>query len=233
MHYQGLDNKSFCLLPEGVSIQITPAGIPVRAAAYMYDFLLRTLVIVCIGFILNFFGDAGSGIILLVYFLITWGYYIYFEGRNGQTPGKKKYQLRVVQDNGLPATLSNILLRNLIRPADSFPFAYALGLFSMALNKQFKRIGDWAAGTIVVYDSPAKIGISANETTIDKIEAPDFILDTEEQKVLISYVEQSQYLSVPRQVELANILTPLLRTEDEEARQKLKNIAQYYLGQEI
>lgn len=230
MKYQGLDNKNFCHLPEGVSIQIIPAGVAVRASAYLYDFFIRAACMLCIFLLLKLFGQAGEGLALVVYFFLSWGYYIYFESVNGQTPGKKKFKLKVVQDNGLPVTLSNVIIRNLIRPADSFPFAYALGLITMALNVQFKRIGDWAAGTIVVYDHIETINqFSAAEQS----QAPKFSLSTAEQQTIIAFAEQSQYLSEDRQAELANILAPLLHVEGEQASDKLKQIAQYYLGQEI
>lgn len=230
MKYQGLDNKIFCLLPEGVSVAIAPAGISIRSAAYLYDFFIRSVVFLSFAFILNFMGDAGSGINLVVYFFISWGYYIFFESRGGTTPGKKKFNLKIVQDNGLPVTLSNVIIRNLIRPADSFPFAYALGILTMVCNVQFKRIGDWAAGTIVVYEEKTK---DINVSTASQGEAPSFSLTTEEQQIIIAYAEQSKSLSKPRQAELANILKELLGVQDEEASEKLKKIAQYYLGQKI
>lgn len=236
MIYQGLDNRTSCRLPEGVSIQIMPAGITVRSCAYLYDFFIRAVIIICFGLVFSFLGDAGTGLNLILYFVISWGYYIFFESRNGTTPGKKKFKLKVVQNNGLPTTLSHIIIRNLIRPADSFPFAYALGILTMTCNVQFKRIGDWAAGTIVIYsesilENELKIKTDSEEN-IQGI-APNFTLSTEDQKIVISYAEYCQFLSKARQIELANILKDVLDEEGEAASDKLKQIAHFYLGQSI
>ena len=230
MNYQGLDNQSLHKLPEGVSINLTPAGIAIRSCAYLYDFLIRSVIVALFAFIFQFFGDSGIGLSLIVYFCISWGYYIFFEAKNGTTPGKKKFKLKVVQDNGLPANLQNIIIRNLIRPADSFPFAYALGLVTMAFGKEFKRIGDWAAGTIVIYDDDVSY---ADISTNGEVSAPNILLSTEEQQVVISFAERSEKLSTDRQVEIANLLSKQLNHVDESANEKLKQMARFYVGQEI
>jgi len=178
----------------------------------------------------SFMGDVGTGLILLLYFTLSWGYYIYFEAKNGQTPGKKKLNLRIVQDNGLPPKLSHIVLRNLLRSADAFPFVYCLGLVVMVSGKESKRIGDWAAGTIVVYDKDPQINTLTQEYAS---KVPNFSLSTEEQLAVIAFSQRSSELSKSRQAELANILSKQLAVTDDEASQKLNEIAQYYAGQEI
>ncbi|WP_440904579.1 RDD family protein [Catenovulum sp. SX2] len=222
-------NNSFAnTLPEGVSINLTPAGISIRTKAYLFDFLLRSVVMLAFGFIFGFMGKAGTGLFLVTYFLVTWGYYILFESLSGQTPGKKRYKLKVVQDNGLPCKINHIVLRNLIRPADSFPFAYLIGLIVMALNFQFKRLGDWAAGTMVVYVED-KVSFSTQQNS--NISPPKIQLSTEEQLSLIMYAERCHTLSSARQEELANILTDIITTQDNTASEAVKEIAQYYSGQ--
>ena len=230
MNYQGLDNQSLYKLPEGVSINLTPAGITVRSCAYLYDFMIRAVIIAIFAFLLQFLGESGTGISLIIYFVISWGYYIILEAKEGRTPGKKKYNLRVVQDNGLPANLQSIIIRNLLRPADSFPFAYALGIITIAFGKEFKRIGDWCAGTIVIHEN---ITTDEEVLTAEQITSPEIILSTEEQQIVIAFAERSSKLSSARQLELANILSKKLNATDELANQKLKEMARFYVGQEI
>jgi len=230
MQYQGLDNKTYRALPEGVSVNLAPAGIAVRSNAYLIDFLIRSGVMTVFVIAFSFMGDVGTGLILLLYFTLSWGYYIYFEAKNGQTPGKKKFNLRIVQDNGLPPKLSHIVLRNLLRSADAFPFVYCLGLVVMVSGKESKRIGDWAAGTLVVYDEDPQINALTKEY-VSKV--PNFNLSTEEQMAVIAFSQRSDELSTSRQAELANILSTQLAVTDDQASQKLNEIAQYYSGQEI
>ena len=233
-----IDNKIYRPLPEGVSINLIPAGIAPRAMAYLIDFAIRSIIIIACAFALNAFGKSGQGILLLLYFISSWGYYIYFEAKNGQTYGKKKLNLRVIQDNGLPPQLSQIILRNLLRPADAFPFGYALGIIVMAANKEFKRIGDWAAGTLVVYqEQHIEKAQNSNQTEVEKtiktLTAPTFNLSTEEQQAILAFAERSKQLSPARQAELANILSKQLHATNDDASQKLKNIAHYYAGQVV
>lgn len=230
MKSQGLDNKIFLKLPEGVSINLIPAGITVRSCAYLYDFLIRSAIVAVVALCFQLLGDTGVGLSLIVYFLISWGYYIFFEVRDGRTPGKKKFQLKVVQDNGLPATLNHIIIRNLLRPADSFPFAYALGIITMAFGKEFKRIGDWCSGTIVIYEDNFVHNEIESGT---EIRAPEILLSTEEQQIIIAFAERSSDLSSARQEELAKILGKAFNITDESANEKLKQMARFYVGQEI
>lgn len=232
MQYQGLDNKFFIKLPEGVSINLVPAGIVVRSCAYLYDFFIRVIVFGLIAVILSFLGDAGQGLILIAYFIITWGYYIAFEAKSGTTPGKKRFNLKVVQDNGLPATLSNIIIRNLLRPADAFPFGYCLGIVTMSFNKSYKRIGDWSAGTLVIYQEK-NVGTLLNSENTSQEEPPKIELAIDEQQAVIEFSERCKKLSPARQEELANILSEALNAKDEAATNKLKSMANFYLGQKI
>lgn len=232
MQHHGLDNKIFVKLPEGVSINLVPAGVVVRSCAYFYDFIIRALVFGLIAAVLVFLGDAGQGLMLISYFIITWGYYIALEARSGTTPGKKRYNLKIVQDNGLPATLSNIIIRNLLRPADAFPFCYCLGIITMSFNKNYKRIGDWSAGTLVIHQDQ-KISSLSKNSNITQESIPKIELAIDEQQAIIQFFERSEKLSPSRQEELANILSEVLNAKDQAAADKLKNMANFYLGQKV
>jgi uncharacterized RDD family membrane protein YckC len=101
--------------------------------------------------------DKGGNWILAGFiflnFLWVWGYFTLFEGYwNGRTPGKYVMKLRVLKDSGRSITLFESMARNLIRFLDYFPSMYFAGLITMLCNKQSKRLGDLAAGTIVVHE---------------------------------------------------------------------------------
>ncbi|MCI0552028.1 MAG: RDD family protein, partial [Anaerolineae bacterium] len=89
----------------------------------------------------------------MIAFIFYWGYYIFFEiFWNGQSPGKRRVGIRVIRTDGTPITLSESLIRNLTRAVDFLPAAYGIGIITMFIDKQSRRLGDLAAGTIVVHD---------------------------------------------------------------------------------
>jgi uncharacterized membrane protein SpoIIM required for sporulation/uncharacterized RDD family membrane protein YckC len=94
----------------------------------------------------------GLGTLTLVSFTLSWGYFVYFEGfRDGQTPGKRWMGIRVVHDGGYPLTLQGAAIRNLLRAIDSQPaFTWLVGGATMLIHPGTKRLGDLAAGTVVV-----------------------------------------------------------------------------------
>ncbi|MCF7516933.1 MULTISPECIES: RDD family protein [Pseudoalteromonas] len=224
----GLENREYVKLPEGVDIAITPAGVVSRSYAYIIDFLFRSLIMFVVSLVFSLLGDAGQGIILIIYFITSWGYNIFFEMKNGQTPGKKRLKIRVVQDNGLPASFSQIVVRNLLRPADMLPIGYFLGLVVMMFNSRFKRIGDWAAGTMVIYDDEVE---ARPELPKGNIEIPVLSLSTEEQLAVLAFAERSDELSDARRSELAAILAEPFKLETSEAQSMLVGYARFYSGQ--
>ncbi|WP_024610174.1 RDD family protein [Pseudoalteromonas sp. TB64] len=227
MEDQALENKSYIHLPEGVEIALTPVGLVARSYAYMIDFAIRAIIITLLSLFFGLLGAVGEGLALITFFVVSWGYNIYFEARSGQTPGKKRLNIRVVQDNGLPASFSQIVVRNLLRPADMLPFGYFFGLLVMAFNERFKRIGDWAAGTIIVYDEAflerpiLPSGIS---------EVPTLVFTTQEQLAILTYAERSNTLSSERRIELAAILSQVMNCDNNQSEIKLLNYARYFSG---
>ena len=96
--------------------------------------------------------QAGIGPFLLAYFVLTWGYGAFCEGLfNGQTVGKRAMGIRVVSERGVPISGAQAVLRNLVGSVDGLvPFFYQTALASMILSSKFQRLGDLAAGTMVV-----------------------------------------------------------------------------------
>jgi uncharacterized RDD family membrane protein YckC len=146
--------------PENVVFDYQVAGIGSRFIAALIDTLILglTLFVFNCGAILLAGLSFGSGLdswIVALYGLLMfasiWGYYIFFEMVwNGQSPGKRRAGLRVVRTDGTPITLVDSLIRNLVRIIDFLPLYYAVGTVTMFLNSQARRLGDYAAGTLVV-----------------------------------------------------------------------------------
>jgi uncharacterized RDD family membrane protein YckC len=151
--------------PEQTVLEFEVAGIGSRFLALAYDSLIQILlgigllvIMVIVGVALP--NSAKSGIwfmalVLLAYFVLYFGYFAIFEIIwNGQTPGKKKEGLRVIKDSGRPITPAESVGRNLMRIVDQLPAFYAVGIGSVLLSRQNKRLGDFVAGTIVVHEKP-------------------------------------------------------------------------------
>ncbi len=84
----------------------------------------------------------------IVRFILEWGYYVFFETTaSGRSPGKRALSLRVVKEGGYPIGFIDSVLRNLLRGADFLPVGYVVGLFAMAGDARFRRLGDRVAGT--------------------------------------------------------------------------------------
>ena len=158
--------------PENVAFGYQVAGIGSRFLASLLDtlliLLLQIVVILVFVLVLSAFDLLGETIAAWVYAVLGivgsiffWGYYIFFEMLwNGQTPGKRWVGLRVIRTDGTPITLSESFIRNLTRLVDFLPAMYGIGIISMFLDKQSRRLGDLAAGTLVVHDR-APISIQA------------------------------------------------------------------------
>lgn len=158
--------------PENVTFAYEIAGIGNRFIAALVDTtaLAVTLVILVLILLVLLGGVEGAdqlvgaeneslgwfdGLILAVYallnFIVIWGYYIFFEYIwNGQSPGKRLVNIRVVRTDGNPVGLSEVVIRNLVRIVDFLPSGYGVGLVVMFFNRQSRRLGDLAAGTLVV-----------------------------------------------------------------------------------
>jgi len=222
-----IDNQIYLETAEGIDIQLTPAGLGVRTLAFFYDFLIRAAIYVCAAIVLQFAGQFGMGLLFIITFTIEWFYPVVFEITQGATPGKKSYGLVVVYDNGLPVSFSGSLTRNLFRAVDFLPAFYTLGGICMLLSGKSKRVGDYLAGTMVVFkERPIRLG----NFSADKAQTIDIALDSEQQKAIIEFAERSKTLSNQRQQELANILAPIVDCEGELAVQKIKAIAANLVG---
>lgn len=197
--------------PEGIDIEFQYAGPTARVLAYLIDSIIKTVLTAIITIPFSFFGALGFGLITIAYFLIEWFYPVFLEVlRNGQTYGKSSMNLQVISDDGTPINWSKSILRNLLRVVDFLPLGYLLGLISMSCSGQFKRLGDLAAGTVVVYtrEKTADIENQSNQEN-GFVKALPLTLSLPEQRAIISFSERRQFFSRERQQELAEELRPL------------------------
>ena len=194
--------------PEGIELHLPVAGPVSRALAWAIDFLIRVIIYIALATMLVGFGSAGLGILMILTFAMEWFYPVLFEvKRHGQTPGKSALGLRVIHDDGTPVGWGASMIRNLLRVADFLPLFYGFGLISIMFSKQFKRLGDHAAGTLVVYaEKPGK----PVELTSIAAQRPPYPLRLEEQQAILAFEEQSNRLAQERAEELASLTGPLV-----------------------
>lgn len=212
--------------PESIDLQAEPAGLVVRGLAFAIDFLIRAVVLLVLGFFLFFSGAAGAGLLLILWFLLEWFYPVLFEiyGR-GQTPGKRRMGIAVVNEDLTPIGWGTSMIRNLLRWADFFPFLYTAGMVSMAASARFQRLGDLAAGTLVIYQEAPPEGTHAVEAPS---RPPPVPLEREDQIAVIGYAQRQ--LSPDRRRELADILAPVLPVEAGQRVGYLQGVGRWLLG---
>ncbi|MDR2842721.1 MAG: RDD family protein [Spirochaetaceae bacterium] len=142
---------------EGIAYNIECAGPFVRGCAFAIDSIIQFVIIATASAVYAaFLGRAGMWLVLLVIFAVNWFYFFLWETLGGgASPGKRIFGLRVIQNDGSPVSLSSSFIRNLLRFADTFLYAYVIALVCMSFSPCFRRIGDWAGGTLVVWTSKA------------------------------------------------------------------------------
>jgi uncharacterized RDD family membrane protein YckC len=139
--------------PEGVEIELTLAGVGSRFIAGAIDFVIEVCVIIALAVILEPAGSAGAAIFSSAVFGVIFFYHVLFEVLGGgRTLGKRWTGLRVVRSGGRPVTLTRSALRNILRIVDILPGFYAVGMTVIFVTPLNQRVGDLAAGTLVVRD---------------------------------------------------------------------------------
>lgn len=202
-----LDTTARIGTPEGIELTLRVAGPVPRALAWVLDLLFRGVILVIIGFGAGALGQFGAAVMMLSMFLLEWLYPAWFEVNwSGSTPGKRALGLMVLHDDGTPVRWSAALTRNLLRALDFLPFMYFLGYCAMVSNRDFKRLGDFAANTLVVYrdEKPRPLKIPEAQPF-----APPFPLSAAEQRTVLDFAERSPRLTPERSAELAEIAATL------------------------
>jgi uncharacterized RDD family membrane protein YckC len=150
--------------PEMVGIEMPVAGIGSRFVALLIDYVIWLLAVILLIFLislvdpsLSHFSKMGQkwaiAVFIFIPFVLYWGYFTLFEAFwNGRTPGKRLAKIRVIQRSGRGIGLFESMTRNLLRIVDQFPLVYAVGAVSIFLTRDHQRLGDLAAGTLVVHE---------------------------------------------------------------------------------
>jgi len=223
--------------PEGVELELRVAGPAPRALAWLIDtlilILLMVIIVPIIMFIVVFIKLVTDlsllrGFYFIVLFSLWWFYDIFYEvRRSGATPGKKMMGLLVVHDDGTPVSWSSSFLRNLLRSVDFMPFGHFFGFTSCMLNKDFKRLGDLSAGTVVVYaDAFTKIPkVLSVEPAV-----PPIAFQPDEQRSILELYERVETLSNERLAELGQILEGVTGKTGEKSVHTILGYAHWMLG---
>jgi uncharacterized RDD family membrane protein YckC len=224
-----LDTARRIATPEGIELELRLAGPVPRAGAWALDFLLRLALLFLAAMVFGVLGGFGTGIFLLLWFFLEWLFPAWCEVYlGGATPGKKAFGLAVLHDDGTPVRWPAALARNLLRAIDFLPLFYGIGLLAMLMNRDFKRLGDLAAGTIVVYREPKPRGFQVPEGAPL---APAVALTLAEQRAILDFAERAQGLTAERAEELASIPRGLVGTASgPAATERLIRIANFLVG---
>ncbi|MEL6110425.1 MAG: RDD family protein [Planctomycetota bacterium] len=243
---QPLDTTIGVVTPENIAFEYQLAGPFRRLPAFLLDFIIRWVVIALIwfafflgGLMTGLFGAASffyttMAMINVAVFVVSW-----FDGTvleayfNGRTFGKWVFGIRVIEVDGRPVTPRSALLRNLLRVADlapvaafntwdpDLPLVYAIptgiiGLITMMATQRMQRLGDLAAGTMVVVDErkwqlPIAKVEDARVPALASYIPGDYLISRNMARTLATYVERRHFLTPQRRREVARHLTdPLI-----------------------
>jgi len=222
-----LDTYREVVTPEGVPLQLPAAGPVPRAMAWLIDLGVRIAVLVLMSIPLALLDSFGSGLGLVLMFLVYWAYPIVCEARWGRTLGKRALGLHVLARDGAPVGWMAAITRNLLRTVDMLPFGYFLGALCCLWHPSFKRLGDLAAGTMVVY---RERNVSASDLPAAEAVTPPLPLTLAEQQALIAFAERHSTLTTQRRLELASILAEPLQLEPTQAEARIHGIARSLVG---
>jgi uncharacterized RDD family membrane protein YckC len=223
-----LDTLRSITTPEGVELNLRLAGPVPRACAWAIDLGLRIVVLIVLSIVLGQLGRLGMGLLLICAFLLEWLYPTVCELKlDGSTPGKRWMGLRVVNDDGTPLTVSAAVVRNLLRAVDFLPVMYGFGLIAMLINREFRRLGDLVAGTVVVYREAARApAVIPRAAPVP----PERALSVEEARAILDCAERIPQLTHERADELARLAEPLIGVSGAGHREHVLGVANYLVG---
>lgn len=225
-----LDTTHSVETPEGVRLVLRAAGPVPRLLAFLLDSSLRGVAYVAALIALSLtLQDLAVPLFVLLVFAGEWFYPVLFEVLgDGQTIGKRVIGLRVVHDDGTRIRLPASLLRNLLLAADMLPGTYAFGLLSMLASRDFRRLGDHTAGTLVIHTDTQPRRSPAPPPERAPL-APAIPLAVEEQRAVVAFAERAPRLSEARAAELAALAEPLVDGREPPA-ERLLRIAAWLRG---
>ena len=228
-----IDNTSTVATPERISFRYRIAGPGQRAVAWAIDACLKLLVFLVIATAVSLVAivpgldGLSTGFMLLAWFFLDWFYSVFFEYvMRGRTPGKLALSLRVVRVDGSPARFSDLVLRGLLRGVDYLPLwtpplmpvgipTYGLSVLVMFIDDKQRRLGDLAAGTVVVAEDRnemlAEVQIDPPVTEEERVALPPkVVLTRDERRAIEAFLRRRPRLSDERAEELAELFGPAL-----------------------
>jgi uncharacterized RDD family membrane protein YckC len=171
--------------------------------------IVIAVVVLLPGF--QLFGAIASqwviAFVIIAIFLLNSAYFAFFESIwNGQTPGKRYAQLRVMKEDGRPINAYDAIARNLLRIVDSLPGFYGIGIISVLFSKQSKRLGDYVAGTVVVHETAFEGVHPFAETRVDQ-SLPAFdasSVTVEELRLIETFIQRRDSLEISLRTSMAS-----------------------------
>jgi uncharacterized RDD family membrane protein YckC len=216
--------------PEHVGFQYVLAGLGSRASAFLLDTAIRALLIFFIFIVIILLSQWLPSLVptglpanlpkswimalgVLAYGLVDLGYFLLFEALwSGQTPGKRQQKLRVIRVNGQPIGWLESAIRNILRAADLLAGVYPMGLIVMFLSQRTQRIGDYAAGTVVVVERRHNVPKDRTRLRHERVEIGSDIeplistLEPKQYQILRSFLQRRQEMDRSHRQELARVL---------------------------
>ncbi len=221
-----LDGTHSVVTPEYVEFKFVLAGTLSRFLAWAIDtvvaFMVALVIIIGLSMVMAAFPGFASAMVFVIWFLIDWGYSIFFETLwSGQTIGKKVMGLRVIQESGVRIGFYQSVLRNLARPLDRLPAFYLIGGIAILISKSQQRLGDMLAGTIVVRERQLKIpaALEKPDGDISLLQEPEFRtrvskLTAEEEALLFSAAIRREEMGIEARLNLFSTLSKRLQEEN-------------------
>jgi uncharacterized RDD family membrane protein YckC len=202
--------------PEGIEIILYPAGLLIRSCAHAIDMGFQGVLVIILSISAGLLGQTlGLWLFLLLLFGVNWFYHVIFEVFfKGQSPGKRILGLRVVGGDGSPISPGASFLRNLLRFADTFMFLYLIAVLLITFSPGFRRLGDWAADTLVVYaaNSRPPVAPPAGPWTVNAGELGSLPAMTyAEKQAVLTFARRYPRLSPARADEIAHAYVEVLR----------------------
>lgn len=237
-----IDLTAVITTPENIQFEYRIAGPFRRLPALLLDFAIRVIFFVLVGFLslvigvsVPFSGPVITLLFMIFWFGMEWFYGLFFEAYwNGQTPGKYLTQIRVISIDGRPINIYQATVRNFLRLADIAPMVslemfspdappaymiptFLVSLICMSLTTRFQRLGDIAAGTMVIVNerswAPANVKLEDPRiVSLSEFIPANFRMSSTLAKAVALYAERRSRIPVPRRVELAmHLAKPLLK----------------------
>jgi uncharacterized RDD family membrane protein YckC len=227
-----LDTVVTAETPEGILLELRPAGLSARFYAFVLDWAIRLAILYATALTVALMGGIGIAFWFILFFALEWFYPVAFElTASGATPGKRVFKLKVVMDNGLPVTPAASLTRNLLRAADFLPFLYGFAIVSMLLRRDCKRLGDIAAATIVVHE-PSAVPRMALDNEVAPV-VPARPLTLRDQAAVIALAARAHRLTAERLDELAALAATVsgdAGRSGPDVTRRVLGVAQWALG---